>query len=91
MAVHEAVHEAMCKQQDCGWGCVWTAWLCMRSCVNSKAMQMKQKKVQRENGKNVMEQMVTIMEQGKKIVTHATSQKKKLQDITYKCILMHQN
>ena len=32
-------------------------------------MQMKQKKVQRENGKNVMEQMVTKMEQGKKIVT----------------------
>ena len=41
----------------------------MRSCVNSKAMQMKQKKVQREKWKNVMEQMVTKMEQGKKIVT----------------------
>ena len=29
VAVYETVHEAMCKQQDCGWGCVWTAMLCM--------------------------------------------------------------
>ena len=52
------LHEAMCKQQDCGWGCVWTAMLCMWNKWKFK------RKMERCN-----RTMMTKKEQREKIVT----------------------